>query len=284
MTHSSLELSPIQQAWLRELQVASVFLMPAPSAATLQDQRAGPPVSDTPIKTTGTATRTMPAAARAQLHDQLGLKKSIASTAITDDVSPQSQPVALEALNQLNLEQIQHYADQCSGCALHEQRQRAVLGAGHTDQPDWMVISIAPSSNEEMAGLPMQGKTGELFAHQLQSITVPRDLTFYTTQLVKCRSPHHTKSDYIHACQQILWRQIELIQPRHILLLGEAGAELFFEANASFDELRAEVQSWQRPDGVRIPVVVTFDPVSLLLRPQDKVKAWADLLLMQTLF
>lgn len=284
MTHSSLELSPIQQAWLRELQVASVFLMPAPSAVTLQDQRAGPPVSDTPIKTTGTATRTMPAAARAQLHDQLGLKKSIASTAITDEVSPQSQPVALEALNQLNLEQIQHYADQCSGCALHEQRQRAVLGAGHTDQPDWMVISIAPSSNEEMAGLPMQGKTGELFAHQLQSITVPRDLTFYTTQLVKCRSPHHTKSDYIHACQQILWRQIELIQPRHILLLGEAGAELFFEANASFDELRAEVQSWQRPDGVRIPVVVTFDPVSLLLRPQDKVKAWADLLLMQTLF
>lgn len=284
MTHSSLELSPIQQAWLRELQVASVFLMPAPSAATLQDQRAGPPVSDTPIKTTGTATRTMPAAARAQLHDQLGLKKSIASTAITDDVSPQSQPVAPEALNQLNLEQIQHYADQCSGCALHEQRQRAVLGAGHTDQPDWMVISIAPSSNEEMAGLPMQGKTGELFAHQLQSITVPRDLTFYTTQLVKCRSPHHTKPDYIHACQQILWRQIELIQPKHILLLGEAGAELFFEASASFDELRAEVQSWQRPDGVRIPVVVTFDPVSLLLRPQDKVKAWADLLLMQTLF
>lgn len=283
MTHSFPQLSSIQQAWLRELQVASVFLTPAPAVAASQAQRASPPVSDTPLKATGTAT-TMPAAARAQLHDQLGLKKSTTPAVVKADVPPQSLPVALEAINKLNLEQIQHYADQCAACALHEQRQRAVLGAGHTDQPDWMVISIAPSSNEEMAGLPMQGKTGELFAHQLQSITVPSHFTFYTTQLVKCRSPHHTKSEYIQACQQILWRQIELIQPKHILLLGEAGAELFFGASASFDELRAEAQSWQRPDGVRIPVIVTFDPVSLLLRPQDKVKAWADLLLMRTLF
>lgn len=282
MTDPSLQISPIQHAWLRELQVAPAFLArPVVVAAPQELKRSPPPVSDTPVSTSNAA-GTMPATARAALHEHLGLKKSTPPVAAEPEAP--TQPIVREALNALSLEQIQNYADHCSACALHEQRQRAVIGAGHTEQPDWMVISIAPSSNEEMAGLPMQGKTGELFAQQLQSIAVPPHLTFYTTQLVKCRSPHHTKTEYIQACQQILWRQIALIQPKHIILLGEASAELFFGAQIPFDELRAKVQSWQRPDGDTIPVIVTYDPVSLLLRPQDKLHAWADLLLMQTLF
>src|SRR5699024_3171576 len=106
--------------------------------------------------------------------------------------------------------------DQCQACELHEQRAQAVVGAGQAQQPDWMVISTAPSSNEEMAGLPMQGKSGELFAAQMQSIGIDQAAQLYVTQLLKCRSATKPQAEHIAACQQILWRQIDLIQPRRL--------------------------------------------------------------------
>lgn len=276
------QLTPVQLSWLRELQVAAPFLkaythVPAQTVTVPEPELQVPSQASLPKSESKPAQ--MPEEARAALHNQLGLKKQ---------ESPNLEPVApvvvdLPDLGQQTLSQLAQYAQQCMACGLHEQRQRAVVGSGEENNPDWMVISIAPSSNEEMVGLPMQGKSGELFAHQLQSIAIPAATTFYTTQLLKCRSPQHAKADYIQACQGILWRQIELIRPKHLLLLGQATSNLFFGSQRSFEQLRAQVQTWQSPWGESIPAVVTYDPVALLLRPQDKVKAWADLLLLQTL-
>lgn len=278
------QLTPLQQSWLRELQVAAPFLKahaqaPLPVAIPSASASARIVSPSAPALDSEPKPAPMPEEARAALHNQLGLKKPEGPR--IEAVAPAI--LALPDLSQQTLPQLAQYAQQCTACDLHGQRQRAVVGAGEENNPDWMVISIAPSSNEEMAGLPMQGKSGELFTHQLQSIAIPAGTTFYTTQLLKCRSPQHAKVDYIQACQGILWRQIELIRPKQLLLLGQATANLFFGTATPFDQLRAQVQTWQSPWGESIAAVVTYDPVALLLRPQDKVKAWADLLLMQTL-
>lgn len=278
MTITPLQLTALQQAWLRELQVATPFLL----SHTKKPIDVSPPASVSSGDSFSTSIESkpalMPQEARAALHNQLGLKKEETVLEKTD----RPTVVNLPSVDQLNLLQLQQYAEQCTACDLHVQRQRAVVGAGEENTPDWMVISIAPSSNEEMAGLPMQGKSGQLFAHQLQSIAIPPSTTFYITQLLKCRSPQHANFEYIQACQRILWRQIELIRPRHLLLLGEETAAVFFGQAAHFDQLRGQVQTWTSPWG-SVPAVVTYDPVALLLRPQDKIKVWADLLLMQSL-
>lgn len=283
MSISILELTSLQQAWLREIDIAPAFLrsyVTAPeSIKTQSDSAALKPNLELKDGNQVKTSATMPAEARAALHQQLGLSK-------TEEKAEQvveSIKMDLPVLSQQSLKQLYQHAQQCTACGLHEQRQRAVVGAGEENQPDWMVISIAPSSNEEIAGLPMQGKSGELFANQLRSITLPETVTFYTTQLLKCRSPQHPKTEYIQACQRILWRQIELIRPQRLLLLGQATAQLFFGASAAFEQLRGQVHVWQAPFGGEIPALVSYDPVSLLLRPQDKVKAWADLLLLQSL-
>lgn len=273
MTSSALELTALQQTWLREMKVAPAFLRAYPVAAPVSPQLTG---SDVQRAVTSTA---MPATARAALHQHLGLHKKTEKI----ESEPEITLVNLPPLAQQDLQQLHQHAQQCTACALHEQRQRAVVGAGEENQPDWMAISIAPSSNEEIAGLPMQGKSGDLFANQLQSIALPESMTFYTTQLLKCRSPQHPKAEYIQACQTILWRQIELIRPKRLLLLGTTTAQLFFGTESGFEQLRGQLQTWQAPFGESIPALVSYDPVSLLLRPQDKIKAWADLLLMQSL-
>ena len=276
MITTPLQLTALQQTWLRELQVATPFLARSYKVLAEPSSVAIEPPS---LPNSEVAPALKPQQARATLHSQLGLKKE---EPVLESVA--RSPVAdLPPIDQLNLSQLHHYAEQCAACDLHVQRQRAVFGAGEETNPDWMVISIAPSSNEEMAGLPMQGKSGELFDNQLQSIAIPATTTFYRTQLLKCRSPQHANAHYIQACQRILWRQIELIGPRHLLLLGEETAMVFFGQNTPFESLRGQVQTWTNPWGAAIPAIVTYDPVALLLRPQDKVNAWADLLLMQTL-
>lgn len=248
----SLVLSPLQKSWLQEIQVATPFL--APYMERVEEVK--------------------PAA------------KTVAPS--LKKVAPTEKaiivPVNATDLAQMSLIQLQAHVEQCQGCDLHQQRTQTVVGAGQTQQPEWFVISTAPSSHEELAGLPMQGKSGELFAAQMQSIGLNLEQQLYLTQLLKCRSSTKRAAiEHIKACKAILLKQIELIQPQRLLLLGAKAAALFLGTERPFEALCGQAQSWPDAQGRTLPVVVSYHPASLLLRPQLKAKAWHDLLLMKTL-
>lgn len=260
----ALSLTRLQQRWLVELQLPAAFITPYVQASTASATSA-PKTAATELqqlKALATSTKAGP--------------PSAVPTAPT--VVSKSAPHSAQ-LAHMDLAQLEHYARQCHRCDLHEQRQQLVWAMGQAQQPRWMVISTAPSSNEELAGLPMQGKRGELFRNQLHSIGLDVQSTMYFTQLLKCHSSQPAQSSYIAACQALLWRQLELVQPQHLLLLGAEPARLFFGAQAQLNTLRGQVQIWQSPQGVSIPTVISEDPSHLLLHPQRKAKAWADMLL-----
>ena len=83
-------------------------------------------------------------------------------------------------------------------------------------------------------------------------------------------------------------RQIELLQPRMIVALGRfAGFTLLSQAGfidstknglPHLGLMRGQVYQSQF-GALNIPVVVTYDPRSLLNSPAEKHKAWADLCL-----
>lgn len=291
MQTTSLTLSTLQQRWLSELQVAGPFIAPykAKVVSTTAPQQ-NKTVAPVEIKTAEPMI-----SARQALNDSLAaLRPDSTPAAQAKSTVPAVTPPATAPkpvvryvasdLQRLDLSALQHFADQCQACELHEQRAQAVVGAGQTQQPDWMVISTAPSSNEEMAGLPMQGKSGELFAAQMQSIGIDQAAQLYVTQLLKCRSATKPQAEHIAACQQILWRQIDLIQPRRLLLLGAKAATLFLGDQVPFEALRGQVHQWRNPSNDQpLPVVVSYHPASILLRPQLKAQSWGDLLLCRQL-
>ena len=249
----SLVLSTLQQSWLQEIQIATPFI--APYREKVESLK--------PAANVLAPTR---------------FKKTTPAVEM-----PVVTPVKATDLTQMNLLQLQAHTEQCQGCDLHQQRTKVVWGAGQTQQPDWFVVSTAPSSHEELAGLPMQGKSGELFAAQMQSIGINIEQQMYLTQLLKCRSQQSGASslEHIQACKAILLRQIELMQPQRLLLLGSKAAAMFLGSEQSFEALCGRLLSWQDTQGRILPVVVSYHPASLLLRPQLKAQTWQDLLLMQ---
>ena len=127
-----------------------------------------------------------------------------------------------EALKAVFLE-----AKGCTRCPeLVASRHTVVFGAGNADA-DVMFVGEAPGANEDRQGLPFVGQAGKLLDELLAGIGLDRNAVF-VANVLKCRppgnrDPHPTE---IEACQDYLWRQIDLIQPRVLCTLGNFSTKL----------------------------------------------------------
>ena len=75
-----------------------------------------------------------------------------------------------------------------------------------------------------------------------------------------------------------LQRQIALLRPHLVLVMGRFAAQALLNTDASIASLRGRLHSCELP-GLVVPVLVTYHPAYLLRNLSDKSKAWTDLLL-----
>jgi uracil-DNA glycosylase family 4 len=115
----------------------------------------------------------------------------------------------------------------------------------------------------------------------LAAIDLQRGENVYIANAVKCRPPGNRtpESAEIATCAPYLRRQIALIRPRLIVLLGRAAANAVLGDIGSLASLRGKTFEYRDADSaeVAIPVVVSYHPAYLLRTLQDKAKAWEDL-------
>jgi len=114
----------------------------------------------------------------------------------------------------------------CTACPLAETRTQVVFGAGNADA-ELMFVGEAPGFHEDQQGLPFVGAAGKLLESLLAGIGLSREDVFIGNVL-KCRPPGNRdpQADEIEACQEHLFRQIELIQPRVVATLGNFATKL----------------------------------------------------------
>lgn len=173
----------------------------------------------------------------------------------------------------------------CKACELHQGRSQAVFGAGMAQSPDWLVVGEAPGDYDDREGVPFQGKAGILLQAMLASIGISPDSPIFFTNLVKCRplGNRPPAPEEIAACMPYLQRQITLLKPARILVLGRVAAQSVLGSEAELDTLRGHVHRFVNEAGQEIPVIVTHHPASLLMRPQHKADVWQDLNLAKAL-
>ena len=84
-----------------------------------------------------------------------------------------------------------------------------------------MIVGEAPGQKEDQQGVPFVGAAGQLLNKLLASIDVAREQV-YITNIVKCRPPGNRDPlpEEVSACAPYLDRQVELVRPSVILLLG----------------------------------------------------------------
>jgi len=163
----------------------------------------------------------------------------------------------------------------CTACGLCETRTRTVFGVGDR-QAEWMLIGEAPGENEDLQGEPFVGQAGKLLDNMLGSLGLARGRNVFIANVLKCRPPgnRNPEAAEVVQCEPFLKRQIALVRPKVIVVLGRFAAQSLLRTTTPIGKLRGTVHSYEG-----IPVVVTYHPAYLLRTLTDKARAWEDLCL-----
>ncbi|MDR2787812.1 MAG: uracil-DNA glycosylase [Candidatus Accumulibacter sp.] len=165
----------------------------------------------------------------------------------------------------------------CRACGLCARRKQAVPGVGD-EKAAWLFIGEGPGAEEDARGEPFVGQAGRLLDAMLAAIGLKRGEDVYIANAVKCRPPGNRtpESSEMATCFPYLKRQIALIRPRLIVLLGRAAVNSVLGEDRSLASLRGKTLVYRDGDH-EIPTLVTYHPAYLLRNLPDKAKTWEDL-------
>jgi len=114
----------------------------------------------------------------------------------------------------------------CVKCPLHESRTIAVPGDGKSNAKV-MIIGEAPGKDEDLTGHPFVGASGRFLNSVLEGTGIDRE-DLFITNTAKCRPPKNRtpKKIEVDTCtSNYLFEQIELINPKLIMMLGIVAAK-----------------------------------------------------------
>jgi uracil-DNA glycosylase len=163
----------------------------------------------------------------------------------------------------------------CTRCELAETRTQVVFGVG-TPKADLMFVGEGPGAQEDLQGEPFVGRSGKLLDKLvLEELGMERS-QFYIANVVKCRPPNNRdpKPDEIRACWSWLEAQLELIDPKVVVTLGNFATKTLLDTTTGITKLRGQVHAF----GSRW-LVPTFHPSAALRTGADTVaKMRSDLI------
>ena len=203
--------------------------------------------------------------------------QSNANSSTQDVASPAVSPVVPQTstdtvdITQMDMETLQRVALQCTQCDLHKGRKNVVFGAGNT-QADLMFIGEGPGRDEDIQGIPFVGEAGQLLTKMVNAMQFQRS-DIYIANIVKCRPPNNRnpEDNEAAACMPYLKRQIQLINPKVIVVLGAVPLK-YLLGKTGITKRRGV---WDSFEGIQ--VMPTFHPAYLLRNASAKKQVWEDL-------
>ncbi len=195
---------------------------------------------------------------------------------------PSSPIKHYELTREILLENLRREAEGCRRCALWKTRNRLVFGEGPADAKI-MLIGLGPGKRENLQGRPFVGAAGKFLDQLLAEAGLNRG-RIYITNVVKCFLPENKASEeQVEACTPYLNQQVEIIQPKLIIALGNVAACYLLEKFG----LRCEAM--ERVHGrvyevssltLSLRIVPMYHPASALRSPGlrgELMKDWREL-------
>ena len=145
-----------------------------------------------------------------------------------------------------------------------------------------MLIGEAPGRDEDLQGKPFVGRAGQLLDRMLAAIGLDEEHV-YITNTVYWRPPGNRTPtpEEIEACAPFLARQIELLSPQMLVLLGGAAAKSILGVSEGIMRLRGKWLNYPSCRPRHLPTLATLHPAYLLREPATKRYAWRDLLMIK---
>ena len=146
-----------------------------------------------------------------------------------------------------------------------------------------MFIGEAPGRDEDEQGIPFVGKAGQLLNKMLLAIKLRRE-DVYITNVVNWRPPDNRTptDDEILEYLPFLQRQIDIVQPKFIFLLGGVAAKAILSTPLALGKLRGKWHEYKSLNlEESILTIASYHPAFLLRSPQYKKHSWEDLQMLQ---
>jgi len=170
------------------------------------------------------------------------------------------------------LEELNRQIQECKKCDLYKNRLQAVLGEGNPDTK-LVFVGEAPGGDEDKQGRPFVGRAGKLLTKLIEEAGHKRE-EFYITNVCKCRPPaNRTPTPWeMEACFPYLKKQLEIIQPKVLCLLGATAARAFLKRHVSITKERGSVINWEG-----MLLYLTYHPAYVLRNPSEETTLLEDI-------
>ena len=172
-----------------------------------------------------------------------------------------------------DVEQLKDLTVGCARCELRAGCSGVVFGEGNPNAR-LMLIGEGPGADEDRLGRPFVGKAGQLLDKILEAIGLERFTHVYIANVVKCRPPGNRapRPEEAEQCRPWLYRQIELVSPGIIVLLGSTALKNLIDPEARITKMRGQ---WLvSKSGIKI--MPTYHPAALLRDTSKKRPVWED--------
>ncbi len=162
----------------------------------------------------------------------------------------------------VRLAELAREASACTKCPLSAGRTNVVFGEGAPDA-GLLVVGEGPGRDEDVQGRPFVGRSGQLLDRLLLEEAGLARAAVYIANVVKCRPPGNRDPlpDEIAACRPYLQQQVELIDPKVVLTLGNFSTKLLLDTTDGINRLRGRTYPFGTTGTVLVP---TFHPAAAL--------------------
>ena len=201
-------------------------------------------------------------------------------TAQINPAAPQNSAAgdsATLAKTATTLDELAAALESFEGCGLKKTAKSTVFSDG-VSSARIMVVGEAPGQDEDRTGKPFVGRSGQVLDAMMATIGLSRADNLYIANVIPWRPPGNRAPsvDELETCKPFIMRQIELVAPEIIVLVGGTSAKTLLNTETGITRLRGK---WQTLEigGRDIPALPFFHPAYVLRRPETKIDVWADL-------
>ncbi len=161
-------------------------------------------------------------------------------------------------------------ASRCKRCGLSAGRTHIVVDRGNP-QARAVAIGEGPGAEEDRQGRVFVGRAGRLLDAMMEEVGLDPDRDLLLINLVKCRPPRNRipRAEEVQACSPYLWRQMGLVRPRLLVLLGASAAKHLLPPellSRGFSRLVGKF--FKRPELPGVQIFPLFHPAFILRNPK----------------
>ena len=156
----------------------------------------------------------------------------------------------------------------CQQCLLHDSKQKS-LGFGDLNADVMFITSVVDTVPSPVGYF--EGQAHSLFNGMLYFLELTLQQV-YVTAVAKCsQNGQPLNENATENCKGYLQRQVALLKPKVIVLLGDSVAQ-DLQQTKQITDLTDKALFCHGDD--RVPLLITPHPEQLLQNPLDKRKAW----------